>query len=68
VVRNATEFGLQIECSVPLPIGTVIQIAGDQLQCDGSTCYCRESGDKFVIGLHLVRQAYNRNTLEYKGD
>jgi hypothetical protein len=59
---------LQIECSVPLPIGTVVQIAGDQLQCDGSTCYCRESGDKFVIGLHLVRQAYNRNTLEYKGD
>ena len=68
VVRNATEFGLQIECAVPLPIGTVLQIVGDQLQCDGSTCYCRESGDKFVIGLHLVRQAYNRNTLEYKGD
>ena len=67
-VRNATEFGLQVECSIPLPVGTVVQIVGDQLQCDGSTCYCRESGDKFVIGLHLVRQAYNRNTLDYKGD
>lgn len=68
VVRNATEFGLQIECGVPLPVGTVVQVMGDELQCDGSTCYCRESDEKFVIGLHLVRRAYNRNTLEYRGD
>lgn len=68
LVRNATEFGLQIECGVPLPVGTVVQIMGDELQCDGSTCYCREDGNKFVIGLHLVRRAYNRNTLDYKGD
>lgn len=68
VVRNATEFGLQIECAVPLPIGTIVQVQGDELQCDGSTCYCRDTGDGFVIGLHLVRKAYSRNSLDYKGD
>jgi hypothetical protein len=67
-VRNATEFGLQIECAVPLPVGTIVQVQGDQLQCDGSTCYCLESGDKFIIGLHMVRQAYSRNSLDFKGD
>jgi hypothetical protein len=66
-VRNATEFGLQVESAVPLPVGTIVQLRGDELQCDGSTCYCREAGDKFVIGLHLVRQVYNRNTLDYNG-
>jgi hypothetical protein len=67
-VRNATEFGLQVECAVPLPTGTIVQLQGDELQCDGSTCYCHEAGDRFVIGLHLVRQAYHRNSLDYKGD
>lgn len=68
IVRNATEFGLQVECAVPLPVGTIVQLLGDELQCDGSTCYCHEAGDKFTIGLHLVRQAYHRNALDYKGD
>jgi hypothetical protein len=45
-----------------------VQLVGDELQCDGSTCYCHEIGGKFIIGLHMVRQAYNRNTLDYKGD
>jgi hypothetical protein len=67
-VRNATEFGLQVESAVPLPVGTIVQLLGDELQVDGSTCYCHEAGDKFTIGLHLVRQAYKRNALEYKGD
>ena len=67
-VHNATEFGLQVESAVPLPVGTIVQLLGDELQCDGSTCYCIELGDKFIVGLHLVRQAYQRNTLEYKGD
>lgn len=67
-VRNATEFGVQVESAVPLPEGTIVQLVGDELQCDGSTCYCHEVGDKFIIGLHMVRQAYNRNTLDYKGD
>lgn len=68
LVRNATEYGLQVECSVPIPVGTIVQLQGDELQCDGSTCYCHESGETFMIGLHLVRRAYNRNSLEYKGD
>ena len=68
IVRNATEFGLQVECAVPLPVGTIVQLLGDELQCDGSTCYCHEAEDKFIIGLHMVRQAYNRNALDYKGD
>jgi hypothetical protein len=67
-VRNATEFGLQVESAVPLPVGTIVQLIGDELQCDGSTCYCQEVGDKFVVGLHMVRQAYRRNGLDYKGD
>jgi hypothetical protein len=67
-VRNATEFGLQVESTVPLPLGTIVQLIGDELQVDGSTCYCHEAGDKFTIGMHLVRQAYKRNALEYKGD
>jgi hypothetical protein len=68
IVRNATEFGLQVESAVPLPIGTIVQLRGDELQCDGSTCYCHETGDKFIVGLHLVRQAYRRNGLDYRGD
>jgi hypothetical protein len=23
------------------------------MQCDGSICYCRESGDQFVIGVEI---------------
>jgi hypothetical protein len=67
-VRNATEFGMQIESTIPLPEGTIVQLIGADLQCDGSTCYCREADDKFLIGLHLVRQAYKRESLDFKGD
>jgi hypothetical protein len=67
-VRNATESGMQIESTVPLPVGTIVQVFGKDLQCDGSTCYCRESEDKFLIGLHLVRHAYKRESLDFKGD
>jgi len=67
-VRNATEFGMQIESSIPLPVGTIVQLLGKDMQCDGSTCYCREAEGKFLIGLHMVRQAYKRESLDFKGD
>jgi hypothetical protein len=67
-VRNATEFGFQIESKVPLPVGTIVQLCGDELQCDGATCYCREQNGLFVIGIHMVREAYAKNSLDYRGD
>ena len=68
VVRDASEFGLQLESPLPVPAPGVAKLEGQSLQCVGSTCYCRQEGDHYVVGMHLVRQPYSKNSLDYKDE
>jgi hypothetical protein len=56
LVRNASDSGMQLESSVPLPVGTEVELSGARLRCAGSVRYCRESGHKFLIGLKITEK------------
>jgi hypothetical protein len=53
-VHNASDSGVQLQSSVPVAIGTAVKLIGPRLQCYGSTCYCQESEDQFLIGVQVT--------------
>jgi hypothetical protein len=55
LVCNASDSGMQLESSVPVGIGTTVNLTGAILRCDGAVRYCHESGDRFVIGVEITR-------------
>ncbi len=66
LVRNVTEQGLQIESPQPVPVGIIALMQGELLEWVGSTCYCKSQGDRYLVGMHLVRQAYDKATTQYE--
>lgn len=66
-VRDVTQFGAQLESSEPVPVGVIAQLEGEQLECVGSTCYCRHTDDQYLVGLHMIRRAYDKDKPRYEG-
>jgi hypothetical protein len=60
-VSNASDCGMQLESAVTLPIGTLVEMTGDRLQCDGSVCYCRELDGQFLIGVEIRATFFGEN-------
>ena len=62
-VTNANDFGLGIESAYRIPIGTVVTLAGGEMQCTASICFCNPLEDgSYSLGLHFVgRSAYVHN-------
>ncbi len=55
-VRNLSEEGIQLEVPREVPVSSMVRLSGVTEECFGSTCYCEPDGDKYLVGLHLVRQ------------
>ena len=55
-VRNLSDEGIQLEVPSAVPVPVMVRLSGVSEQCFGSTCYCEPAGDKYLVGLHLVRR------------
>ncbi len=55
-VRNLSDEGIQLEVPRAVPVPSMVRLSGVTEECFGSTCYCERDGDKYMVGLHLVRQ------------
>lgn len=59
-VTNANEFGVRVEIPVEIPVGLVVTLEGDVMQCTGSVCYCKALDDgTYSIGLHIAGKPLN---------
>jgi hypothetical protein len=67
LVRDASEFGLQLSALDPVPVGCVVRLSGDSLECVATVCYCVRTGDEYRIGLHFSRQPYDKHSAEFDG-
>ena len=68
VVRNASEFGLQLASPTPVPAGSAARLSGNTIGCVGTVCYCAPADGEFLVGLHFSQQPYDRFSRDYEGD
>ena len=60
VARNVTEKGIQLEARERVPVPAVVRLSGQTLECTGSTCYCSQAGEKYLVGILLFGQPYGK--------
>ena len=68
LVRDASEFGLQLSAADPVPVGCVTRLTGEAIGCLGTVCYCIPAGEEYLVGLHFTRRPYDQESADYKGD
>ncbi len=68
LVRDASEFGLQLSALDPVPVGRIARLTGEAVECVGTVCYCVGVEDGYRVGLHFTRQPYEKNVADFKGD
>jgi hypothetical protein len=66
VVRNASEFGLQLVVSEKVPLGQIARLSGESLGCMGTVCYCLPCESEFLVGLHFTQDPYEAESLDYR--
>lgn len=67
-IRNLSEGGLQIACANPIPVPEVVRIEGERIGCLGSTCYCHQVGEEYLVGLQFVQRPFLKKSLDYEED
>ena len=60
VARNVTEKGIQLEARERIPVPAAIRLSGQSLECVGSTCYCRQDGEKHLVGIQIAGRPYGK--------
>ena len=56
VVRDTSDYGLQLQVPEPVPIQCVVRVEGRSGDCFGSTCYCEPYQGEYLVGLHVIRR------------
>ena len=56
VVRDTSDYGLQLQIPDPVPIQCVVRVEGRAGDCFGSTCYCEPYQGEYLVGLHVIRR------------
>ena len=56
VVRDTSDYGLQLQVPEPVPIQCVVRVEGHAGDCFGSTCYCEPYQGEYLVGLHVIRR------------
>ena len=56
VVRDTSDYGLQLQVPEPVPIQSVVRVEGRAGECFGSTCYCEPYQGEYLVGLHVIRR------------
>jgi hypothetical protein len=67
LVRDASEFGLQLSAVDPVPVGRIVRLTGDALECVATVCYCVRIENEYRLGLHFTRQPYDKHSAEFDG-
>src|SRR5262249_7406474 len=65
-VRNVSDGGLQLQAPEPVAVPEMIRVTGETWECLGWTRYCTRQGSRFVVGVELVGQAYQKDSCEYR--
>jgi len=68
LVRDASEFGLQLSAADPVPVGCVTRLTGEAIGCLGTVCYCTSADDGYLVGLHFTREPYYQQSADYGGN
>ncbi len=56
VVRDTSDYGLQLQVPDPVPMQTVVRVEGRVGDCFGPTCYCEPYQGEYLVGLHVIRR------------
>ena len=54
LVRDGSEFGLQLLVASMVPVPAVVRLEGRKVDCFGSTCYSTPYQGQYLVGLHLI--------------
>jgi hypothetical protein len=65
LVRDASEFGLQLAAADPVPVGCVTRLTGEAIGCLGTVCYCTPTDEGYLVGLHFTRQPYDQHSADF---
>ena len=65
LVRDASEFGLQLSALDPVPVGRIVRLSGEALECVATVCYCVRIDDEYRLGLHFTRQPYDKHVADF---
>ena len=60
VARNVTEKGIQLEAREKVPFPAAVRLSGQTLECIGSTCYCSQAGEKYLVGIVIAGRPYGK--------
>jgi hypothetical protein len=51
---------MRVEISDEVPVGSVVTLEGDAMQCTGPVCYCNALDDgTYSIGIHIAGKPVN---------
>lgn len=56
--RDMNDSGMQLESATRVPFPSVVRLFGRTLECLGYVRYCREEGEKFILGIEIAGEPY----------
>ncbi len=65
-VRNVSDGGVQLQVPQAINVPEVIRLTGETWECLGSTRYCTRQGSKFVVGVEIVGEPYQKDSCDYR--
>ena len=67
-ILNASDGGFQIDSSEAVPKETLVRVTGESVECFGTVWYCRNRGDRYLIGIQLTRAPHLKDSPDYQED
>ena len=64
-ILNASDDGLQVDSSEAVPTEIVVKVAGESVECFGTVWYCKDFGERYLIGIQLARAPHLKDSPDY---
>ena len=64
-IRNLSADGMQVAAPEPVPVSSLVRVAGQEVGCLGTVCYCWSAGELFLLGIQFVQAPYLKDSSDY---
>ena len=57
---------MQVASPQPVAVPSFVRVSGQEVGCLGSTCYCWNAGEHFLIGIRFIQAPFVKDSSNYE--